>query len=78
MTSAEKETLAVFRELGLCIKQVHALKKENAALKAIVEKFTSTNMPSMPVCPHYFKATDGVHKTIIDQCGCMGKPAHVG
>jgi hypothetical protein len=50
MTRAEQETVYVLRKLAPYIKQVHALKAENAALKAEVEKFNSTQHTQPAIC----------------------------
>ena len=34
----------------------------------------ATEAKEPEVCPHYFKATDGVHVVLVGRCNCDGKP----
>ena len=64
--------------------ECHSARKEYAALKAEVEeKFTSTNKPSMPVCPKcgsMVQVSELGYDCTNMACayGGAGKPAHVG
>ena len=47
--------------------EIHSARKEYAALKAMVEKFTSTNTARDEICPHYQRVL------YVDVCTCAGK-----
>ena len=58
--------------------EIHSARKEYAALKAMVEKFTSTNKPIMPVCSTCGGSGFSPNGHGISGCGVCsgsGKPA---
>ena len=58
--------------IKLLMRDISRLSKENAALKAVVEKFTSTNSVRDAICPKCGIDTSTSEQTVLRSCGGCG------